>query len=179
MVMLILIGATALGLLAAYETGQEIQTAGYVRQSAQAQYLAEMGVMTSLESYVDMQSLVDRDLDGQVAGTPRQYEFYLQDIADDPGRWQVDPVDLAAPGVPGSFGFVEQQPDFEVRFNDGYLDATLVPRERINQLRRRVRVSGSASLASKNFAANSDTWFGRTSTTQGVLAAFSVQAELQ
>ena len=156
MVMLILIGATALGVLAAYETGQEVHTAGYVRQAAQAQYLAEMGVMTSFEAYVDMQSLVDRDLDGQVAsGSPRQFEFYLQDLTDDGGRWPVDPIDLPVPGVaPGSLGFIQQQPDYLIAFNDGYLDASLVPRERINQLRRRVRVAGTASLAMGGYAAN-------------------------
>ena len=180
MVMLILIGATALGVLAAYETGQEVHTAGYVRQAAQAQYLAEMGVMSSFEAYVDMQSLVDRDLDGQVStGSPRQFEFYLQDITDDDGRWPVDPIEPPAGAVPGSLGFIQQQPDYLIAFNDGYLDASLVPRERINQLRRRVRVAGTASLSMGGYAANSDSFLGRTSTSQGVLASFSVQAELQ
>lgn len=181
MVLLILIGATALGLLASYETGQEVQTAGYVRQSAQAQYLAEMGVMTSFEAYADMQSLVDRDLDGQVSGgTPRQFELYLQDLSEDAsGRWPIDPIEMPAGGNPGSLGYLNQAPDYVVSFNDGYLDAALVPRERINQLRRRVRVSGTAALATKGYAANSDSWHGRTSTSQGVLASFSVQAELQ
>ncbi len=183
MVLLILTVATAAGLLGSYSSGQELQTAGHVRESAQAQYLAEMGVMTSFDAYVDAQSLVDRDLDGHDsgAGTDRQYEFYLQDLKDDAVRWPVAPMEATAgPGLPSSLGFVQHSPDYVVNFNDGFLDSSLVPRERINQLRRRVRVSGNASLRHRTTNdIDTDAYLLRTSTNQAVLAAFSVQAELQ
>jgi hypothetical protein len=182
-VLLILTVATAAGLLGSYSSGQELQTAGHVRESAQAQYLAEMGVMTSFDAYVDAQSIVDRDLDGHDSGggLPGEYEFYLQDLVEDPVRWPVPPMEgTAGPGLPGSLGYVAHQPDYVVNFNDGFLDSSLVPRERINQLRRRVRVSGQASLRHRTSGdVDVDAYMLRTSTNQGVLAAFSVQAELQ
>jgi hypothetical protein len=124
LVLMLIVMVTAAGVFASQSTALEVRSAGFMRQAGQTHYVAETGVVASLEQMRQSCSaylgVMQRRAQGTMpmsgfAEVPLQYRFFLNDFDS-----RVAPGAIFAPPTgggmvartPGSFGIGLLEPGF-------------------------------------------------------------------